>query len=55
MTNKEATKILIVAGITTISLTLPGLLYMRGLPLGWSLALLAGFIATAFLGYLFDK
>ena len=42
---------LIIAGVTTISLTLPGLLYIRGLPLGWSLALLGGFIAVALLGY----
>lgn len=52
MTKNDLAKIGIIAAITTISLTLPGLLYQRGLPLPWVLALLAGYIVVAVLGYI---
>jgi len=53
MTKKAFIKIGIIAAITTISVTLPGLLFMRGLPVGWAIALLVGFIVVAFLGYFY--
>ena len=41
----------ITAAVTIITLTLPGLLYMRGLPITWALALVGGYILAAVLGY----
>lgn len=55
MTFKDLIKILIVAAITIITLTLPGYLYLRGLPLPWALALAGGYAIVAILGHLFDK
>jgi len=55
MNKRELIKVGIIAAITTISLALPGLLFERGLPVGWAIALLAGFVAAAFLGYFFGK
>jgi uncharacterized membrane protein len=51
MTKSDLTKIGIVAVITTISLALPGLLWQRGLPLTWALALVGGFVTVAVLGH----
>lgn len=51
MTKKDLVKIGTIALITMISLTLPGLLYQRGLPLPWALALVGGFVIVAVLGY----
>jgi len=55
MTKKGIIKVGIIAAITTIGLTLPGALYQRGLPVGWAIALLAGFVAVAFLGFYYGK
>jgi len=52
MNKRELIKVGIIAAITTISVTLPGLLFERGLPVGWAIALLAGFVAVAFLGFI---
>ncbi len=53
MTKKDLIKVMVIAAITTISLALPGYLYLRGLPLPWAAALLAGYILVAILGYIF--
>jgi hypothetical protein len=53
MTKKAFVKIGIIAAITTVSVTLPGLLFVRGLPVGWAIALLVGFVLVALLGYLY--
>ena len=45
----------ITALTTMITLTLPGLLYMRGLPITWALALVGGYVIVAVLGYLGGK
>ena len=55
MTNKDLKAIFIVAVITTISLTLPSQLFVRGLPLSWAIALLAGYTVVAGLGYLLKQ
>lgn len=55
MNKRELIKVGIIAAITTISVTLPGLLFERGLPVGWAIALLAGFVAVAFLGFYYGK
>jgi len=55
MKKQDLTKVVIIALITTIGFVLPGLLYQRGLRLGWAIALLAGYITVAILGYLFGK
>lgn len=55
MSKKDISIIGITAAITAISLTLPGLLWQRGLSLSWSLALLAGFLSVAILGYLLAR
>jgi hypothetical protein len=49
MTKQDLKKIGIIALITMVSASLPGMLYQRGLPLGWALALLGGFVAVALL------
>jgi len=46
---------LITAFITMISVTLPGYLYFRGLPLSWTLALFVGFCAIAVLGVMLGR
>jgi hypothetical protein len=51
MTKSNLTKIGIVAAATTISVALPGLLWQRGLPAGWALVLVVGFVTVAVLGY----
>lgn len=48
---KPITRIAMIALITLITVTLPGLLYLRGLPIGWGIVLLVGFAAAAVLGY----
>ena len=40
-----------IALILSISLIMPGYLYIAGLTLGWALALFFGFILAAWLGY----
>jgi len=55
MKKQDLTKIGIIALITTIGFVLPGLLYQRGLRLGWAIALLAGYTAVAILGYFLGK
>ena len=55
MSKKGLSIIGITAAITAISLTLPGLLWQRGLSLSWSLALLAAILAAAVLGYLLAR
>jgi len=50
-TNQNLKRMGITALITMISATLPGYLYLRGLPLPWALALLAGYVIVAVLGY----
>jgi Flp pilus assembly pilin Flp len=54
MTKHDIKQIALIAGITMVSTTLPGLLWQRGLPVGWTVALLAGFVTVAVLGYVFD-
>jgi hypothetical protein len=51
MTKRDLKRIGIIAAITIISLTLPGLLWQRGLMPGWALALIGGYILAAVLGY----
>jgi hypothetical protein len=51
MTKQDLTKVGIIAMITILTVTLPGLLIMRGLPIPWGLALLAGYLAVAGLAY----
>ena len=55
MTVKDLIKIGIIALITIIAVTLPGYLYLRGLPIGWGLALLGGYILVAILGSLYSR
>jgi hypothetical protein len=45
----------ITAAVTIITLTLPGLLWQRGLPIIWALALVGGYVIVAVLGYLGGK
>lgn len=51
MTTKELINIAIIALITFIAVTLPVYLYLRGLPISWGIALLAGYATVAILGY----
>jgi hypothetical protein len=51
MTKKDLIKVMVIAAITAVSVSLPGYLYLRGLPLPWAAALLAGYILVAILGY----
>ena len=43
--------VIIGAVITIISLILPLQLFLRGLPLSWTISLLVGYIVVAILGY----
>ena len=45
----------ITAAVTIITLTLPGLLWQRGLPIAWTLALVGGYILVAVLGYVLGR
>jgi len=51
MTVKEFITVIIAAVVTILTVTLPGLLIMRGLPIPWALALLGGYLAVAGLAY----
>ena len=51
MTKHDLKQIGIIAAITIIIVTLPGMLYLRGLPITWTLALVSGYLAVALLGY----
>lgn len=55
MTKRDFSIIGITAAITAISLTLPGLLWQRGLSLSWTLGLMAAILAAAVLGYLLAR
>jgi hypothetical protein len=48
---RALTNIAAIALITMITVTLPAYLYLRGVPLPWSLALLAGYAAVAILSF----
>jgi hypothetical protein len=52
MTKHDLKRIGIIAGITLITVTLPGWLYLRGLPISWALGLAAGYVIVAVLGYI---
>ena len=49
---KPIIRIGIIAGITLITVTLPGWLYLRGLPISWALGLAAGYVIVAVLSFL---
>jgi hypothetical protein len=51
MTKHDIKQIGLIAAITMVSVTLPCLLWQRGLPLPWAIALLAGFVTVAILGH----
>ena len=55
MTKKDLTNIGLTALITLISVSLPGYLYLRGLPWPWALALFGGLAAVAILAYQLGK
>ena len=51
ITYRDLIRIVKVALVLSISLILPGYLYIAGLQLGWALALFIGFIVVGWLGY----